>query len=115
MKTRWFFVAALGWPLIHLVVFLARFRSTPPLLELLWFVPTAVIGSVAVHLLMLRSGSAGQTASLVLGALLLAPLAVAGNVIGGVLGPLGATVYGAAPLTAGAALGWLFGKRFNRR
>lgn len=115
MKTRWFFAAMILWPLAHLIVFLARFRSLPPLFELLWFVPTALVGAYAVHLLMLRSRSAGQTASLVVGAVLFAPLALIGNVMGGLLGPIGVTLYGAAPLTAGAVLGWLFGKRFNRR
>ena len=115
MKTRWFFVAAVVWPLLHLVVFLARFRSLPPLGQLAYFVPTAVIGAFAVHFLMLRSRSAMQTTSLLFGTLLFAPLAFFGNLVGGLLGPIGMTLYGAAPLTAGAALGWLFGKRFNRR
>lgn len=115
MKTRWFLAAAVSWPMIHLVAFLLRFRALPPLGELALFVPTALIGAMAVHLFMLRSHSALQTTSLVFGALLFAPLAFFGNLVGGVLGPLGPTLYGAAPLTAGAALGWVFGKRFNRR
>lgn len=115
MKTRWFFAAATLWPLLHLVVFLVRFRTVPALGDAVLFVPTALIGAFAVHLLMLRSRSALQTTSLLFGTALFAPLALVGNLAGGALGLIGVTLYGAAPLTAGAALGWLFGKRFNRR
>jgi len=115
MKKRWIGLAIALWPLAHFMVFLVRFRRLPPLLELLYFVPTGVLGALAVHLLVSRSGSAGQTTSIVFGTLLLAPFAMLGNISGGAFGLLGVTVYGLAPLTAGAALGWLVGKRFNRR
>ncbi len=113
MKKRWIALVVVLWPLTHLLIFLLRFQRLPPLLELLYFVPTGLLGAFAVHLLVLRSGSAGQTTSTVLGAVLLSPFAMAGNLLGGLFGVIGITVYGLAPLTAGAVLGWLFGKRFN--
>ena len=114
MKKRWITLAVVLWPIAHLLLFLVRFQRLPPLGELIYFVPTGLLGALAVHLLVLRSGSAGQTTSTVLGTLLLAPFAMLGNLLGGLLGLVGITVYGLAPLTAGAVLGWLFGKRFNR-
>ena len=113
MKKRWIALVATLWPLGHLLLFLARFQHRPPLLELVYFVPTGLLGALAVHFLILRSRSAGQTTSTVFGALLMSPFAMAGNLLGGLLGPVGITLYGLAPLTAGAVLGWLFGKRFN--
>jgi branched-subunit amino acid transport protein len=113
MKKRWIALAVVAWPLAHLVLFLIRFQRLPPLVELVYFMPTGLFGALAVHVLMSRSKSAGQTTSIVLGALLLAPFAMLGNLLGGLLGPVGVTVYGLVPLTTGAVLGWLFGKRFD--
>lgn len=113
MKKRWIALAVVVWPLGHLLLFLIRFQRLPPLGELVYFMPTGLLGALGVHLLVSRSGSPGQTRSIVLGAVLLAPFAMLGNLLGGLMGPVGVTVYGLVPLTTGAVLGWLFGKRFN--
>ena len=113
MKKRWIALVVVAWPLCHLSLFLIRFRRLPPLGELLYFVPTGLLGALAVHLLVSRSRSAGQTTSIVLGAVLLAPFAMLGNLLGGLFGPVGITVYGLVPVTTGAVLGWVFGKRFT--
>lgn len=113
MKKRWIALAVVVWPLGHLLLFLIRFQRLPPLGELVYFMPTGLLGALGVHLLVSRSGSPGQTTSIVLGAALLAPFAMLGNLLGGLMGPVGVTVYGLVPLTTGAVLGWLFGKRFN--
>jgi len=113
MKKRWIALAVVVWPLGHLLLFLIRFQRLPPLGELVYFMPTGLLGALGVHLLVSRSGSPGQTTSIVLGAVLLAPFAMLGNLLGGLMGPVGVTVYGLVPLTTGAVLGWLFGKRFN--
>lgn len=115
MKKRWILLAIVLWPALHFSVFLLRFRRLPPLWELLYFVPTGLLAALAVSGLMSRSRSAMQTASTLFGALAFAPIALVGNVMGGLLGPVGITVYGLVPLTAGATLGWLFGKRFPPR
>ena len=113
MNKTWIALAVVLWPLGHFLLFLARFQRVPPLGELVYFMPTGLLGALAVHLLVSRSGSAGQTTSIVLGAVLLAPFAMLGNLLGGLFGLVGITVYGLVPLTTGAVLGWLFGKRFN--
>jgi len=113
MKKRWILLSVIAWLTCHLAIFLARFGRLPPLLELGSFVPTAILGVWTVHALVSRSRSAGQTTATVFGALLLAPVGLWGNLIGGLSGPLGITVYGTVPLTAGAVAGWLLGKRFN--
>ena len=113
MKKRWIALAVVVWPLGHLLLSLIRFQRLPPLGELVYFMPTGLLGALGVHLLVSRSGSPGQTTSIVLGAALLAPFAMLGNLLGGLMGPVGVTVYGLVPLTTGAVLGWLFGKRFN--
>lgn len=113
MKKRWIALGVVVWPLGHLLLFLIRFQRLPPLGELVYFMPTGLLGALGVHLLVSRSGSPGQTRSIVLGAVLLAPFAMLGNLLGGLMGPVGVTVYGLVPLTTGAVLGWLFGKRFN--
>ena len=115
MKKRWIALVVVAWPFLHLAVFLARFRRLPPVGELLTFVPTGVLGALAVHVLVSRSRSAGQTTAIVLGAALLTPVALLGNLYGGLLGPLAITVYGLAPLVVGASCGWLVGKRFSPR
>lgn len=113
MKWRWIGLFVVAWPAVHLLIFLLRFGRVPPLFELLYFVPTGVLGAWLVSVLVGRSRSAGQTACVALGTLIAIPLAMAGNLLGGLLGVVGVTAYGLAPLSAGAALGWLIGKRFN--
>ena len=113
MKKRWIVLLTLLWPVGHLVLFLVRFGRLPPMWEIAYFVPTGALAVLAIHLLLLRSRSAGQTMSTVLGALVLSPFAVVGNLLGVPFGLAGITAYGLAPLTAGAVLGWLFGKRFR--
>ena len=92
MKKRWIVAFTVVWPVLHLVVFLFRFREPPPMLGLLYFVPTGMLGALAMHVLLLRSRSPAQTAATVMGALLLAPLALAGNLLGGLFGLIGVTV-----------------------
>ncbi len=70
MKKRWIALAVVVWPLGHLLLFLIRFQRLPPLGELVYFMPTGLLGALGVHLLVSRSGSPGQTTSIVLGAVL---------------------------------------------
>lgn len=113
MKKRWILLVIVGWPALHFSIFVVRFRRLPPLWELLYFVPTGLLAALAVSALMSRSKSALQTTTTVFGALLLVPVALVGNIMGGLLGPVGITAYGLLPLTVGATLGWIIGKRFT--
>ncbi len=111
----WILGAAVGWPLVHLVVYLVRFQSLPLApLELLLFVPTGAIGGWFVHRMIDKSTTAGQRSLVVTAALVSIPVAAVGNLGGGLFGPVGVTLFGLAPVIALTGTAWLIGTAATR-
>lgn len=112
---KWILGSVVAWPLLHVLIFLVRFRRLPPDGEqLLWFVPTALLGALLVVALLARSSGRTQRSAVLLGTAAALPFAIAGNLGGGLLGPLGVTVFGTVPLLVGALSGWLAGRVLGR-
>lgn len=114
MANRWIVGATILWMAAHVVGFIVRFGQLPPdPLQVVLFAPTAAIGAWLVHQLVDRSSSRDQVTWTLLGVGLMLPLAFLGNIAGGLMGPLGVTLYGLVPLVAGAFGGRALSKLFS--
>jgi hypothetical protein len=114
MANKWIVGATVLWMAAHVVGFIVRFGQLPPdPMQVILFAPTAVIGAWLVCLLVERSSSRDQVTWTLLGAGLMLPLAFLGNIAGGLLGPIGVTLYGLVPLVAGAFGGRILSHMFR--
>lgn len=112
---KWMIGLVLAWPAFHLLVFVVRFDSQPYWLEALWFVPTGLIGAGMLSLASSRAKSAGQRKGAILGFVAMVPFALAGNILGGLAGPIGVTVGGVVPLLMGTIGGGVIGAMMPNR
>lgn len=112
--TAWIVGGGLAWPIVHLAVYLARFGSLPAApVETALFIPTGAIGGWFVHRLLSRSVGS-QKKLVIVTTLLSLPIAVVGNLGGGLLGPVGVTLFGVVPIIALSGTGWLIGTVLER-
>lgn len=118
MSRRSIVTAALGWPLVHVLVFRARFGRMPEAagpLDYVWFGLTGLIAAWVTIAFMERATSPRQRTTTILGTLLAAPMAAMGNLGGGLLGPIGVVLFGTLPFVLGAWGGWSVGRRTQTR
>ena len=100
---------AVVWPVLHVLVFAVRFGEMPvrdALADLPLFLPTGLVAALLVRLLLQRAQPGAPQRAVVLGIIGALPFAFAGNLVGGLLGPIGVTVFGVVPLLVGAGVGW---------
>lgn len=112
----WLFVTILVWPLVHLLVGLARFGGLPQALfgEALAMLGMSVVSGGGLVWLMQRAANRTTRVSALVGYLVLCPFAYAGAVLGGLAWGwpvVGTAVYGGLPLVAGALAGYFLGYR----
>lgn len=113
----WLFVTIIIWPLIHLLVGLARFGGGLPQAlfgEALAMLGMSVLAGGALIGLLQRAQNRTTRVSAVVGYLVLCPFAYAGALFSGLaLGwPLvGTAVYGGIPLIVGTLVGYFLGFR----
>jgi len=118
MSWGWILAATIMWPTFHVAVFTFRFGEIPAsdaLSDLLLFMPTGFLGSLIVGDLVRRSRSRAQGRLVMVCTVLALPVAFMGNLLGGLLGPIGVTLYGVVPIILGAGAGWLLGMSLTDR
>lgn len=109
-------VSTILWPVVHILVFIARFPQNPvPYGELLGFVLMGLIPGILAANWLQESKSRGQRIAVVAGYAIASPIAFIGSLGGGLfLTPwLGATIFGGLPLILGSWLGYLLGRRLS--
>lgn len=115
----WFLPLALVWPVAHSVVFALRFGrfSAEQVLESAVFLPMGILSALVVVLLLGSARNGPQRAGTWAGYLVAAPIAFIGSLGGGLVFPpvIGALVFGALPLIAGAWIGFSVGSRVGAR
>lgn len=111
----WLALLTLLWPGLQLGLFLLRFQRLPPggVAEGLVFAPMGAVAGAALLVLVGRARGARQRRATIIGYLLASPLALLGSLLGGLVLPpvIGALLFGATPLVAGAAIGYALGGR----
>ena len=112
---KWMIALAVVWPLIHILIFVLRFDTPAPWGEAIWFVPTGLIGAGLLAIASSRARTAGQKKGAILGFIAMVPFALAGNVLGGLAGPLGVTVGGVVPMMIGTIGGMLIASQMPER
>ncbi len=112
---KWMVALALAWPGIHALVFVLRFDAPPPWGEALWFLPTGMIGAGILAIASGRAKTAVQRKGAIVGFIAMVPFALAGNILGGLAGPIGVTVGGVVPLLIGTIGGMLIGAHMPER
>ena len=113
LRWSWVIVAALVWSVLHVVVFTMRFGEIPvteALSDLLLFLPTGFVAALALRMLLQRTGAGFPSWMIILGVIAALPFAFVGNLVGGLLGPIGVTIFGVAPIFIGAGVGWVIGR-----
>ena len=113
VRWSWVIVAALVWSVLHVVVFTMRFGEIPvteALSDLLLFLPTGFVAALALRMLLQRTGAGFPSWMIILGVIAALPFAFVGNLMGGLLGPVGVTIFGVAPILIGAGVGWVIGR-----
>jgi hypothetical protein len=108
-------VLTLLWPALELAIFVARFGRMPPggPTASLVFLPMGFVSAVAVTWLWSRTSGPDGRRRIALGYVVAAPLALIGNLLGGLVlpGMWGPLVFGGVPLLIGATVGYLLGPR----
>ena len=113
LRWSWVIVAALVWSVLHVVVFTVRFGEIPAteaLSDLLLFLPTGFVAGLALRMLLQRTAAGFPSWMIILGVIAALPFAFVGNLMGGLLGPVGVTIFGVAPILIGAGVGWVIGR-----
>ena len=113
VRWSWVIVAALVWSVLHVVVFTVRFGEIPAteaLSDLLLFLPTGFVAGLALRMLLQRTAAGFPSWMIILGVIAALPFAFVGNLMGGLLGPVGVTIFGVAPILIGAGVGWVIGR-----
>ena len=114
----WLIPLSLVWPLLHLMVFAYRFsRIDQAILAESWvFLLMGLVSGVVLLFLMEKAKNRTQKMSTLVGYLLLTPIAFVGSLLSGLMFPpaIGVILYGALPLSIGAALGYAAGRFLNR-
>ncbi len=113
VRWPWVIAAAFVWPVLHVVVFTMRFGEIPvaeALSDLLLFLPTGFAAALALRILLRRAEPGFRSWMIILGVSAALPFAFLGNLMGGLLGPVGVTIFGVAPILIGAGAGWVVGR-----
>lgn len=114
----WLLPLALLWPVLHTLVFVARFGRLPDggMGETLVFLPMGILSGAVLLWFLGRARSRGRKVSTALGFLAACPFAFVGSLLGGLIFDpvIGTLIYGVLPLAAGAGLGYALGSRWDR-
>ena len=111
----WIIPVAFAWPLLQLIVGVARFGRLPPpdrIADSLVFFPMGLLSAAVLCFLMHRATSRQRKLSTLVGYLGVSPCALVGSLLSGLMypQPWGTLLYGAIPLVLGAIGGYLVGK-----
>lgn len=113
VRWPWVIAAALVWPVLHVVVFTMRFGEIPvsdAFSDLLLFLPTGFAAALVLRVFLRKAEPGCSSWMIILGVVAALPFAFLGNLMGGLLGPLGVTIFGVVPILIGAGGGWVIGR-----
>jgi hypothetical protein len=117
-RILWILLLTVLWPVIHLAVFALRFGHLPAQTtgEAWVFLPMGFLSAIVLVTLINMAPIRASKVGAMVGYALAVPVAFIGSLFGGlVFEPwLAGIVYGALPLMAGTALGYLAGKLWDR-
>ena len=114
----WLIPLSLVWPVLHLLVFAYRFGRVDQaiLIESWLFLLMGLVSGIVLLFLLEKATSRTQKISILVGYLLLTPIGFVGSLLSGLMFPpaIGVILYGALPLSIGAALGYAAGRFWSR-
>lgn len=115
MTIVWLAILTLIWPVLHALIFVARFGALPPdgLADLAVFLPMGLTAGGDLVLLVGRAVNRWGRIGAIAGYAVAAPFVFVGSLLGGLILPpvAGTLVFGALPLVARAAVGYAIGNR----
>jgi len=115
MKKHWWILLCLTlfWPLLQLGIYFARFGVPPAnlYLESLSFAPVGLVSGLTAIYLFSRSQTKTQKRSIIVGYIVMAPVATLMALGGGLMLPpwIGPAVFGVIPLVIGMGIGFWIG------